>query len=160
VEEKLMEERTRLIQQLDKAHAEMQAVLAGIDRRMEIYPGWTIQEMLAHLTGWDEAVATSLHAHAVGNEPGTPAVRGIDFYNAQSVATREALRYEQTLAEWELARDQLKAVLNELPPAKFQEPLIFPWGPTGSVARLIAIFVDHEKEHAEEIQRLVAQAKG
>lgn len=155
-----MEERIRLIQQLDEAHAEMRAVLAHIDLHLEIYPGWTIQQMLAHLTGWDEAVTASLHAHAVGNEPGTPAVRGIDFYNAQSVATREALRYEQAVAEWELARDQLKAILNELPPAKFQELLISPWGPTGSVAELITLFADHEKEHAEEIRGLIAKAKG
>lgn len=155
-----MDERTRLIQQLDQAHAEMRAVLADIDPRVQVYPGWTIQQVLAHLAGWDEAVTVSLHAHAVGNEPATPAVRGIDFYNAQSVATREALRYDQVVAEWELAHDQLKAALNELPLAKFQEPLLFPWGASGSVARLVAIFEEHEREHAEEIRRLMAQAAG
>lgn len=149
-----MEERQRLIQQLDAAREKMRAVLADIDTQMVIYPGWTIKQVLAHIAGWDDANISSLRAHAGGEEPAAPAVRGIDFYNAQSVETREALSYEQTVKEWELARDQFKAVINEMPPEKFAERMLFPWGPTGTIARLVAIFANHEEEHAEEIQRL------
>ncbi len=146
-----MEDKTRLIQQLDEARAELKAVLADIGIHAEIYPGWTAKELLAHLTGWDEAVTSSLRAHAGGREPAAPATLGIDVYNAESVETREALSYEQTLKECELAREQLKAAIVELPPEKLKEPLLFPWGPTGSVERLIRIFVHHDREHAEEL---------
>ncbi len=149
-----MEERTRLIQQLDKAREKLRAVLVDIDTQMEVYPDWTIKHVLAHIAGWDDATIASLRAHAVGDEPGTPAVRGIDFYNAQSVATREALTYDQIVREWEHTREQLKAVINEMPSEKFEQPLIFPWGQSGTIAQVVAIFAHHEEEHAEEIQAL------
>jgi uncharacterized protein (TIGR03083 family) len=153
-----MEEKERLIRQLDEAREAMRAVLADIDPTLEVYPTWTIKHVLAHITGWDDACISSLRAHAGGNEPPTPAVEGINAYNAQSVATRQALDYRQVVKEWEAARAQLKTVLNEMPPDKFQEPLLFPWGPRGKIARLIAIFAGHEKEHAQEIQELKAKS--
>jgi uncharacterized protein (TIGR03083 family) len=153
-----MEEKERLIRQLDEARETMRAVLADIDPTMEVYPTWTIKHVLAHITGWDDATISSLRAHAGGNEPPTPAVEGINVYNAQSVATRQALDYRQVVKEWEAARAQLKTTLNEMPPDKFQETLLFPWGPRGKIARLIAIFADHEEEHAQEIQELKAKS--
>ena len=154
-----MEEKIRLIQQLDAAREKMLAVLADIDIQMEIYPGWAIKHVLAHITGWDDAAAAALRAHAGGDELGTPAARGIDVYNAQSVATREALSYDRIVKEWELARDQLKAAINEMPAEKFKEPLLFPWGPTGTVTQIIAIFASHEEEHAEEIQEIKSKSR-
>jgi hypothetical protein len=153
----MVEERRRLIQQLDQARAKMWAVIAHIDPKREIYPGWTIKHVLAHITGWDDAVIASLQAYAEGKEPGTLAVRGINVYNAQSVATREALSYDQVVNEWELAREQVKDILNKMPAGKFEERFVFPWGGKGTIAQLTAIFVEHEEEHAEEIQGLVGQ---
>lgn len=151
-----MEEKKRYIKRLDTAHTNMQAELAGIDVQMEIYPGWTVKHVLAHITGWDDAVTTSLRAHADGDEPGAPAAEGIDAYNAQTVATREALNYEQVVKEWELAREQLKTVINEMPPEKLEAELLFPWGGRGTIAQIVAIFAHHEDEHAHEIQALKA----
>ncbi len=149
-----MEEKRRLIQQLDQAREPMQAILTEIDTQTEIYPPWTIKHVLAHITGWDDAATSSLRAHAGGEEPATPAVRGIDVYNAQSVATREALSYEQIVKEWKLAREQFKAAINAMPAEMFEEPLLFPWGATGTISQIVAIFADHEEGHAREIKEL------
>ena len=153
----MVEERVRLIQQLDQAREKMRAALKDFDTQIEIYPGWTIKHVLAHIAGWDDAVIASLQAHAGGKEPDTLDVRGIDVYNAQSVAKREALSYDQVVNEWEMAREQVKDILNEMPAEKFEEEFVFPWGPKGTIARFIAVFVEHEEEHAEEIQGLVGQ---
>ena len=153
-----MDEKIQLIQQLDQARRELEAVLAGMAPHTEIYPNWTLKELLAHLTGWDEAVTSSLRAHAGGQEPAAPATLGIDVYNAESVETRLAISLEQTLQECQLAREQLKAALDDLPPEKFDEPLLFPWGPTGKVRQLIRVFVHHDLEHAEEIRKFTEQA--
>ena len=153
-----MEERTRLIQRLDEAREKMRAVLVDIDTQMEIYPNWTIKHVLAHIAGWDDASIASLRAHITGDEPGTPAALGIDFYNAQSVATRESLNYDQIVQEWELAREQLKTIINELPADKLKEPLLFAWGHKGTVAQLVAIFAHHEESHTEDVRKLKAKA--
>lgn len=154
-----MHERDQLIQDLDKARAAMRAALVDIDTAMPVYPGWTIKHVLAHITGWDDATIAALRAHAGGDEPGTPANRGIDHYNAQSVAERAPLPYDRIVQEWELAREQLKTVLRDLPLEKFEEPLLFPWGATGTVAQIVGIMIHHEIEHAEEITELKAAFK-
>jgi hypothetical protein len=151
----MTEEKARLIQQLDEARQAMQALVAELDTRMECYPGWTAKHLLAHIAGWDDATAASLRAHAGGREPATPAVQGIDFYNAESVATREALSYEHIVQEWKLARKQLKAAILDMPEDLLEKPLLLPWGGMGTVAQIVAIFAHHEKDHAKEIHALI-----
>ncbi len=150
-----MNDNERLVQELDAARAHMRATVAACNVERELYPGWTIKQVLAHITGWDDATIAALRAHGGGVEPGTPAALGINHYNAQSVATREGLNYRQIVAEWEQARETLKAAINEMPPEKFKEKLLYPWGPTGSVKQLVEIMIHHEHEHADEISKLV-----
>jgi hypothetical protein len=153
-----MEEKERLIQQLDQARATMQAVLDEVDTQIEVYPEWTIKQILAHIIGWDDVTTTALRAHAQGQEPSTPAARGIDHYNAHSVATRQALSYEHILKECDLAREELKAAIRDMPDEKLAQPMLFPWGQTGTVAQVVAIFVHHEEQHAQEIRDLIAKS--
>jgi hypothetical protein len=152
-----MEKKTQYLERLDAAHANMQAELVDIDVHMEIYPGWTIKHVLAHIAGWDDA--STMRAHANGSESSVLAAEGIDAYNAQSVATRETLAYEQVAREWELAREQLKSAIDEMPPQKLEAELLFPWGRRGTIAQLVAILANHEDEHAHEIQALKARAR-
>jgi hypothetical protein len=94
-----------------------------------------------------------LRAHAAGQTPATPAVKGIDAYNAESVATRSTLDYERIVREWHVAREQLKTALRELPLEKLDEPVLYPWGPTGSVEKMVGVLIWHEgKEHADELR--------
>ena len=151
----MTEKKERLIQQLDQARQAMRALVAELDTQMECYPGWTAKHLLAHIAGWDDAAASSLRAHAGGEEPATPAVQGIDVYNAESVATREALSYSHIVHEWELAREQLKVAILEMPDDILEKPLLLPWGGMGTAAQIVAIFASHEKEHAEEIHTLI-----
>ena len=149
-----MNKRTRLIQQLDRAREEMRAVLAGVDHRQEFYPGWAVKQVLAHISAWDDVTTAALRAHARGEEPAPLDVRDIDAYNAQAVAAREALSTDQVVAEWELAREQLKAAINGLSAEKLIEPLLYPWGGSGTVAQIAGIMAHHEEEHVREMREL------
>ena len=150
-----MEARERLIGELGEARAELRSVLALVDPRQEIYPGWTVKQVVAHIAGWDEAVSASLRAHLGCGEAGTPAATGIDPYNAESVATREALSTDQVVAEWELARRELIAMVREIPEGRWDEAHLYAWGERGTVSQELAIFIHHEREHAEEIRALL-----
>ena len=151
-----MEEKAALIQQLDGAREKIQAELIDLDQALQVCPGWTIKHLLAHLIGWDEIATTCLRAYSQGHEPAIATARDIDGYNAQAVATREALSYNHIVKEWELARDQLKAALLAMPGQQIDVPFLYPWGPTGTVRELVAIYVEHELEHAAALQRLKA----
>jgi uncharacterized protein (TIGR03083 family) len=154
----MSDRREELIQRLADARQVLHDLLDQIPPDIEIYPGWTLRQFYAHLTGWDDAVTASLRAHAIGQVPATPAAKGIDAYNAESVATRSTLDYDHIVREWHLARAELNAALRELPLEKLDEPLVYAWGPTGSVARLIEVFVHHEgTEHADELRAWLAK---
>ena len=119
----------------------------------EIYKGWTLKEFLAHMSGWDDAVIESLHAHLEGMPFLIPAARGVNAYNAQTVSTRETLDYDHTRREWDRTHELIIQALRDLPEKKFHQALTFPWGETGTVAYLVEIFVEHEEEHAEHLRK-------
>ena len=118
---------------------------------------WTIKELLAHLAGWDDATILALQAYSRGETPPLLAVRGINFYNAQTVAERANLDLAQITQEWEMVREQLLNVIADFPPEKLEEQILSPWGPMLTVAQLIQIMSEHEEEHAEAIHAIVEQ---
>ncbi len=158
-----MPTKAELIAQLDEARAEMRRLLADIEAahidHQELYPTWTIKELLSHITGWDDASIDSMRAVMAGETPLTPAQRGINPYNASTVSERESLSLEQVIAEWEHTREDFKQAIRDLPQSLFDKPFVFAWGQNGTVSELVAVFSEHEKEHAEEIREKVIGEK-
>lgn len=144
-------ERSFLLHRLDETRETIEKILPTIDKDQEIYPGWTIKEMLAHMTGWDDATIDSLRSHVVDRPPSMAAIRSLDEYNAQTVSSREDLNYDQVLKEWRLTRQVLRTLIEQMPADKFLEPLVVPWGDKSTVAFLVEMFRDHEEEHVHDI---------
>ena len=112
--------------------------------------------MLAHFTGWDDAVIASLKSHMAGGVPTVVADRGPDVYNAATVTERETLSFEHIYREWQHTHEQLKIAIRDLPPEKMEEPIVFPWGQTGNVENLVTgLTAEHEVSHARDIQDLM-----
>lgn len=147
--------RLKLFEMLDAGRSRMREVVSQVQRDQSIYPPWTIKEVLAHIAGWDDAATASLLAHAHGIAPATPAIRGVDYYNAQTVAERSALDFDHVQREWESSRDALKKAILETSDERLQQPLVLPWGGTGTVEQLVQTFAEHEREHATEILSLI-----
>jgi len=145
-------ERALLIHRLDETRDIIEKILPTIDVTHEIYPGWTMKDMLAHMTGWDDATIDSLKAHVVDRPPSVAAIRSLDEYNDLTVTSRHDLNYEQVLKEWRLTRQVLRTIIEQISPDKFLEPLVVPWGNKTSVAFLVEMFRDHEEEHIRDIQ--------
>jgi hypothetical protein len=148
-----------LAKQLVESHENMRSVLDEVDSNFQVYPPWTIKEILAHIIGWDEVSTTSITAHAKGKEPGTPAARGIDYYNDVSVSARESLSYEHLVSKWVMARSDFINAVRTLPDELFAKPFVFPWGQTGTISEIVGIMVHHENQHAEEIRGIIAEVK-
>ena len=148
--------KAHIIERFNKAREDVRALLPAIDRRMEIYPGWTIKEVLAHLAGWDDATILALKAYLAGEAPPVPAERGIDLYNVQTVAERANLNYDQIVEEWGMVRDQLSPLLDSLTDEKLAAKIVAPWGPTITVGALIEDMAGHEEEHAAVIRARLA----
>lgn len=154
-----MSQRDELIATLEHSRAKMVAHLDEIDKNRKIYPLWTIREMLAHLSGWDDAVIAFLQSLMAGEIPATPAVRGVNVYNAETVATRESLDYDHIYREYLQTRKVLLQLLREVPDEKVTAEYILPWGNPGTLVDIVNIFGPHEEEHAEDVEKLIVQNK-
>ena len=146
-----------LIEILEFSRAKMMLKLNQIDLKRKIYPLWTIREMLAHLSGWDDAVIAFIQSLMAGQTPATPAARGIDVYNAETVATREGRDYDHIYREYIETRKILIRLMREIPAEKITTQYTLPWGGTGTLVDIVNIFGPHEEEHAEDVEKIIAQ---
>ena len=144
-------DRQFLLHRMDETRESFEALLPRIDPQSQIYPGWTIKDMLAHMTGWDDATIDSLRSHVVDRPPSVAAIRSLDEYNLSTVTSRQDLNYEQVLKEWRLTRQVLRTLIEEMPADKFLEPVVVPWGEKSTVSFLVEMFRDHEEEHVRDI---------
>jgi hypothetical protein len=152
-----MNQREEMIKILENSRTRMVAHLEEIDKNRKIYPMWTIREMLAHLSGWDDAVIAFIQSLLEGNIPATPAALGIDSYNAETVAIREGLDYDHIFREYIETRKILLKLLRKVPQEKINTVYILPWGDPGTLVDIINIFGPHEDEHAEDIARMISK---
>ncbi|MBI5354231.1 MAG: ClbS/DfsB family four-helix bundle protein [Chloroflexi bacterium] len=148
-----------LIQRLETSRAMMIAHLDEIDRNRKIYPLWTVREIIAHLSGWDDATIAFIKAIVAGEVPATPAARGIDAYNEETVATREGLDYDHIYREYLETRKVLLDLIRTMPEEKTTQQFILPWGDEGTLVDIIDIFGPHEEEHAEDVQKIIEEHK-
>jgi hypothetical protein len=68
-----MGKREEILETLEKSHTVMMAQLLEVDKQRKIYPLWTIREIIAHLSGWDDAMIGFVNALLTGKTPPTPA---------------------------------------------------------------------------------------
>jgi hypothetical protein len=154
-----MNQRESLIQRLETSRSQMLAHLDEIDKNRKIYPLWTVREIVAHLSGWDDATIAFIRAIVAGNEPATPAARGIDVYNAETVATREGLSYDHIYREYIETRKVLLDLIRAMPEEKITQKFVLPWGGAGTLVDIIDIFGPHEAEHATDVRKLIEERK-
>ena len=145
-------DREFLLQRMDETRSKIETLLPKVDPDKEIYPGWTIKDLLAHMTGWDDATIDSLRAHVIGRPPSVPAILSLDEYNNSTVSSRKDLDYDQVLKEWRLTRQVLRTIIEKMPEDKFFSPIVVPWGNKATVTYLVDMFRDHEEEHAQDVR--------
>lgn len=155
-----MDKRAELIARLEHSRAMMLAPLEEIDKNREIYPLWTVREILAHISGWDDAAIAFIRAILEGGQPGlTLAAQGIDVYNAETVSTREGLDYDHIYREYLETRRLLLDLIHQMPEELAAQQYVLPWGGYGALVDMVNIFAPHEEEHAEDARKIVANAK-
>jgi hypothetical protein len=154
-----MSDKETYIKRYETARAEMREILKLAQGNPQIYAPWRMKEVLDHITGWDDAVIASIKSFLAGDIPATPAARGIDAYNAETVTSREAIPYEVTQREWEASRAELLELMRKMTDKQLHTPFGFPWGDSGTIEDLVEIFTEHEETHAKEIREIIEKVK-
>jgi hypothetical protein len=150
-----MSDKETYIKRYETARAELREIVTLAQGNQQIYAPWRMKEVLDHITGWDDAVIASIKSFLAGDVPATPASRGIDAYNAETVTSREAIPYEVTQKEWEASRAELLSLLRQMTNEQLHTPFNFPWGGDGTIEDLVEIFTEHEETHAKEIRKII-----
>ncbi len=154
-----MSDRETYIQRYEAARAELREIVKLAQGNPTIYQPWRMKEVLDHITGWDDAIIASIRSMLAGEAPATPAARGIDVYNAESVSSRETIPYEVTQREWEASRAELLGLIRAMTEEQLHRPFTLPWGDRGTIETLVDIFAEHEETHAREIREIIEQER-
>ena len=154
-----MSDKGTYIKRYETARAEMREIVKLAQGNPQIYSPWRMKEVLDHITGWDDAVIASIKSFLAGDIPATPASRGIDAYNAETVTSREAIPYEVTQREWEASRAELLDLMRKMTDEQLHTTFGFPWGESGTIEDLVEIFTEHEETHAKEIRAIIEKGK-
>jgi hypothetical protein len=158
-----VEEKKYLIDLLSESQTITLAALQGIDPETLIYAqsDWTIRDIVGHLATWDRQVTKSIRAYREGSEYAIPDLgEGEVDFNQQAVMKQRKLTVQQVLADWDLARADFKAAVEEIPLELFPGDLLYPWGDErGDIAKLVRYMVEHDTEHRDEIVKAIGESQ-
>ena len=154
-----MGKREEILKMIESSHAAMMAQLSEIDKQRKIYPLWTIREIIAHLSGWDDAAVGFVNALLKGETPPIPAPRGPEVYNEETVSTREGLSYDHIVREYVNTRAKLVALIRQMTEEMVTQKSILPWGEEGSLESIVQVFGPHEMEHAMDVKKIIEENK-
>ncbi|MCP4142691.1 MAG: DinB family protein [Chloroflexi bacterium] len=149
-----MSKKAEILKKLKETREELKDLVKDIPPEKEIYPEWGLKELLAHFAGWDDAALISSRACLDGENPIIVAPRGADDYNSRTVTERESLPLGHIIKEWELNRELLLDLVNEISEEKLSTKTIYPWGDEGTLSNLILGMAEHELFHISEIKGL------
>lgn len=143
-----------LINSIDSVRKEMKILIENIDPELEIYPGWTIKEVLGNITAWEIVINKALKAFRAGDPPYFLHQQDFDLFNKDEAEKRSKWTLAEVIREWEEVRKDLKKTITGLKETDLSVEMVLPWGSERTVLELIEIIAEHEEEHAKDVGRL------
>ena len=150
-----MEERLDLLNWMEQVRIELRHLAGEAPPDLEITPGWTVKEVLCHISGWDQVTEQALWAYLDGGLYLLETM-DIDACNQEMVVRRRDLSLDEIIEDWEKSRRLLISAIESLSKLDFEQEIIFPWGEEGTILEMLEIIAGHEQEHSEEIARQVS----
>lgn len=147
-------DKTLLLKQLDEARDHLWSVLDNLEPSRVIYPGWNKRDFFAHIAGWDAMVFEIFRDFTAGITGKERPYTNVDDFNRRYVELRQSSTLEGARLECEINRFAIITLLKGIPAEGFQQSVQFPWGPN-TVAEFIRGAIEHERDHANDITKLV-----
>jgi hypothetical protein len=145
---------TALMDEFDLNRAKMADVVDKTDPGLEIFPGWTIREVIINLASWEIVINKALKAYQVGDPPYFLHEQDFDIFNQESIETRSSRSMEEVLKEWKQVRADLNKTIKKLKDTDLPVEMVLPWGSERPIYELLEIIGEHETEHMEDIKRV------
>jgi len=149
--------RAELITELHAVRAEMETLLADVGETWltepGALPGWSVKDILAHITSWEVDLLTNLGKVRRGVKPGKTrwASAEIQAQNEKSYAELKDRPLHTVLEDFRGARRQTIRVLEGLTESEVESPA--DWLHGRSIEQyVVANVLHHEQEHVEELK--------
>jgi hypothetical protein len=149
-------DRQQLLKRLDKAWGVFKESYAGLSASQLLEPGvagaWSVRDILAHVTTWEEEALTHLPLILKGGKPPRYSVRygGINAFNAQMTEQKRSLSLPEVLRQLDETHRRLIDFIQSAPDDQFI-------GETRFRHRLRLDTYSHYPKHAEAIRQWRAQ---
>ncbi|HEU4759943.1 MAG TPA: DinB family protein [Dehalococcoidia bacterium] len=140
--------RSQIYQALEDARRDLLAAIEGIPDEKMTVPAigeWSVKDLLAHITSWEEQVPLDLRRVRQGLQPALASFReaDVDQWNALLVGLRRTFPLSQVRQELGDRRKALVEALDSLPDSAFA---------AGFVPATCAICIGHDRQHAADIR--------
>lgn len=145
-------DRSQLLKRLDKAWQELRASYAGLSDSELMEPGitggWSVRDIIAHVTSWEEEALTHLPLILAGGKPLRYSVTygGIDAFNAQTTEQKRNLSLSEVLLQRNDTNRQLIDFIQSAPEDQFIRETSFR-------RRLRLDTYSHYPKHADAIRK-------
>ena len=149
------------LQILDVSYAQINQTIEGQDLNIVAHldSGWKIKDILTHLTFVDQSSTLLLEGFIEDREPDIP--EEWQKYGANDFIHEERKDYSvaRVLAEFEAARNELKAAYQRIPGDRETEKFMAPWQYHYTPEWFAQMLADHAAIHQQEIVRALAKVQ-
>ncbi len=155
-------DKAKLLNHLRTSHAALEQILAALSDQQKTRPGvegdWSVKDVIAHLTFWQQWVIDRLAEGA----PGRPAAPlDVDALNAAIYARSRDRSLADVLAGWRRSHRDLLAQVEALSQSELTDPARYVWTGGRPVWEEIAEeSYGHARDHMAALRAWVKQEQG
>lgn len=153
--------RTRLLEEIQTEHQRLEESLALVSKEQMLLPGviedWTVKDLLAHITVWEQRMIRWLGAAMRGGVPQMlpdgMTWDDLDEWNEQTYQEHVDRSLEDVLTEFELSYPQALEAAREVPERDLIDPHRFEWREGEPLWVMVAANTSwHYTEHEQSIR--------
>lgn len=152
---------TALLARFEASRLAAIQALHSVDPRRVAHPysGWTVADLIAHLTIWEAAGLEAIRSGLVGDSfemPGLREAPSLDAFNQIALLPKREQPVDYLMMEWRDLRKSLLRLLRDLPDGSLELACPDPRHP-GEFTTLAAVLDDllrHEAEHSAEFSMM------
>jgi hypothetical protein len=154
-------DKASMLKEMSASYTALETILSSMDKSQYftegVIPGWSIKDILAHISSWHHRLLKYLEAAVRDEEPpisGPDNLEGMDALNAQFYQENKSHPLDDVLSDFRNTYQQILSIVQAMPEEALLNPRRFPWSKGEPLWESIAgDTYEHYQEHSEQIQQ-------
>jgi hypothetical protein len=160
-------DKTSIIIELNTSYNKLEEILAALSKTQYfiegVIPGWSVKDILAHITSWHQRLLKWLDAAVRNEEPaisGPDTVEEMDALNAQFYQANKSLPLDEVLLNFRTTYQYIKDIVETMPVEDLISTHRFAWTKGQPLWQSIAgDTYEHYQEHILQIQEWIVRSR-